>query len=241
MKQIRVYVVCIALFCAYPALAVRPDISQSPDGSITIQFHDNDLMWTARALGMAFDVRVCVEDFGAVNPESKSVTPSSIENGGPVAKEDLPRFSGAFTAFSIEEMLDAVTKSTHYEWLQSNACYVIYPRKGSLLFEKVTVDIPACSLWDAVTAIFEARSTAKKKDEPIGFAYIASGPPKIGPSDVYVTPLHLVDTPLIDALCRAVEAVDDGTLFFWSLCGGWAHERRFGSLRTVEPLSAETK
>jgi hypothetical protein len=234
MKTASVYVALAGVLCAYPALVfgqvtlTPPDITRCDDGTVRIEFCGNPLAHVSWAVGRAFGVRVCAEDFGIVDPASTGVVARDPGSGGPLLKQDQPQFSGKYTAATVEEMLDALTGPSPYTWQKNNACYVIYPRTGSLLMEKVTVSIPACSLYDAVSMVFASRSDSTKKDEPMGIVQIGSGPPRPSPQKVDVTALTFVDTPLMDALCRAVEAAgtDGAGLFVWYLCGGWAHEMR---------------
>ncbi|MBW7863890.1 MAG: hypothetical protein GX580_08325 [Candidatus Hydrogenedens sp.] len=155
--------------------------------------------------------------------------PGNFETGGPIAQGEEYRFYGEFSAATLEEMLDVITKSSPYTWRMSNACYVIHPRKGSRLLEeveKVTVDIPSCSLWDAIDAVLDARSEEARVGLASGLGGIRSGPPRLGPKDVNVTGLTFKETPLVDALCRTVEAVsgdDPGFLAVWN-CRCWAKE-----------------
>ena len=154
MKRAHVHVLLLVLASNYATLAHAVDVTKSEEGVVTVAFKDNDLVSVSQTLTKAFGVRVCSEDYGVVNPESKTVIPGDFESGGPIAKGSEYRFSGEFTAMAIDDVLDALTGSSPYTWQVSNDCYVIYPRKGSLLMtEKVTLDIPPCSLIVATLVI----------------------------------------------------------------------------------------
>jgi hypothetical protein len=135
-------------------------------------------------------------------------------------------------------MLDALTGSSPYAWQAINDCYVIYPRKGSLLMsEKVTLEIAPCSLWDAVCAIINARSEKNKADQDAGVMDFRQGIPRLGSKDVFVSGRAFKDTLIAEALCRAVEAVTEdppGFLAIWTLGGGWARECRWTRVYLIE-------
>ena len=254
-----VLVTAFAALCANYAVAFDPSISRADDGTVTIAFKNHRIGAVSDTLSQTFHVRVCAEDFGVIGPPladrasptdypavlypgderpvphqlvSRDDIPArSPEDGGPVRIGEEPVISGVYTAASVDKMLEEITSASPYTWLKTNECYVIYPRKGSLLLEKVTLTVAPSTLYDACEKILEARSAETAKEEPIhpGFVIMGGGsipdPMKVPTLDT----LTFVDTPLMEALCRAVESVDpnvgDG-LYIWQLCSGAAREFR---------------
>jgi len=254
-----VLVTAFAALCANYAVAFDPSISRGEDGVVTIEFENHGIAVVSGTLSQTFHARVCAEDFGVIGPppEDRASPPDSpavlypgderpvphqlvsrddiparsAEDGGPVRLGEQPVISGVYTAASVDKMLDDITSASPYTWLKTNECYVIYPRKGSLLMEKITVTVPPAPLPEVCESILTSRSAETAKEEPIHPGYLIIGPGTI-PDPMKVSTLHtltFVDTPLMEALCRVVESADpdagDG-LYIWQLCGGWARESR---------------
>lgn len=237
MKITSVRLVMAALFLACPALALAGNVAEAKDGAITITVNNDDLASVSQILTKAFGVRICCEDYAVVNPVSKSVVPGDFESGGPISKEQEYRFSGEFTATTPDEMLDALTGSSPYAWLANHSCYFVFPRSASLFMgEKVSLDIPPCTLWKAICAIVNARSEKDKAAQDAGVIDFRGGMPALGPKDVHVGALSFRDVPVAEALFRAVEAIGDdpGFLATWSLCAGWAKECRWVRIHLTE-------
>ena len=229
-KYCAIFMAVFTIFCFSNASTLEPAVSIADDGTVTIELDNNRIGEISDALSKAFAVRVCAEDFGVIRAGNTAIAERSPEAGGPLREGNEPVVSGVYTSDSLEEILDAVTAPSPYTWLKTNACYVIYPREGSLLMEKISVTIPPLSLFDVLCTILASRLDKTSKDEPISVAFMSIGGPKPDATNVdTVQTLTFVDTPLMEALCWAVEAVDpsagDG-LFIWQLCSGAAHEYR---------------
>lgn len=224
------FVALSACFNANVALALDPVISRGDDGTVTVEFDNNRIAEVSDALSKAFMVRVCAEDFGTVNAANKAIPVQTPEAGGPLREGAEPVISGVYTSASADETLADITNASPYTWLKTNEGYVIYPRKGSLLMEKITVAVPASSLFDVLCGILASRDSKTSKEEPIRFAHLGLGGPVPEATDVHtLETLTFVATPLMEALCRAVEAADPKAgegMFIWQLCSGAAREWR---------------
>jgi len=218
------------ILAANRAVAFHPVISEADDGTVTIEFKNNRIGEVSDALSKTFRVRVCAEDFGViaapfedrtfVPPEyPDSLTPGkkhivyqfesredipaqSAEAGGPLRLGEEPFISGVYTSASLDRMIEDITRPLPYTWLKSKECYVIYPRKGSLLLEKISVTVPSGPLAEVCEKILSARSAETAKVEPIHPGYLIIEPGAI-PDPMKVSTLD--------------------TLTFVDLCGHPAH------------------
>lgn len=234
-RMIGCILVMFFLFISNSYASTNVKVDSTEDGT-TIKCDNVDLLSISMTLTKAFGVRVCSEDYGVVNPEI--VDPADFESGGPISEGEEYHFSGEFSSATIEEMLDILTEFSPYTWQMNNACYIIHPRKGSLLMEEtVTVDIPPFfSLWDAVKSIINARSDEAVAGQSVGLVDFRMGMPKYGPKDFKVSALTFIETPIVEALCRTVEAIPDdpGFLAIWTLCAGLANESRYIRIYLIE-------
>lgn len=246
MRRTERYAAVAALFCTCSALAFDPPILKGENGTMTIEFNGNRIGDVSEAVSKAFGEKVCAEDFGIINPANKELSEREPEDGGPVREGNIPLTTGMYTAASAEEMLDSLTAASRYTWMKSNTCYVIYPRKGSLLMERITLSVPPCTLLDAVRALLDSDPTDAKQKELITASFMSTGGPRPSPVNVNtVGTLTFVDTPLVDALCRVVEAADpsasEGGIFIWQLCSGWAKQCRIIDVQWIASTDAARK
>lgn len=207
-------------------LLLKPSdsIKKEVNGKVTIQLQNCSLEKVARILTKCFLTPICAEDYLVLmTGSSQNTLPSSIATGGPIRREDRPLFTGTYTALTLEEMLSNIINNVPYEWVKNGTCYVIFPSIGSVLTDKVTVDIQSCSLSDAIENVVFSRSIEDRIKVPITPFNFSHGLPHLQPQDLVISQLHFVDTPLIDALCRTVEAISTEGAFLarWDLCGSW--------------------
>lgn len=129
-----------------------------------------------------------------------------------------PRYTGHFTASTLEGLLTEVTTGTPYTWRKIRQTYLLHPRTSSLLAYPVTLDTKGLNVDEAVTKVLDQKPDAPR----IGRMQVYIGP--VGPGQnpfhwlkAKLPPLQLKDVPAREALCIVTEA--SKPRLFWHVEG----------------------